>query len=75
MHFSDFLKIPEVKVCLKEENFLGACRELYDQTNDSSLPEILKKRAHFYVDMNKPSYGERLRCKIDQLTDGKEQVR
>ena len=75
VHFSDFLKIPEVKVCLKEENFLGACRELYDQTNDSSLPEILKKRAHFFVDMNKPSYGERLRCKIDQLTDGKEQVR
>ena len=59
----------------KRGKLLGPAESFMIKTNDSSLPEILKKRAHFYVDMNKPSYGERLRCKIDQLTDGKEQVR
>lgn len=67
VHFSDFLKIPEVNVCLEEKAFYPACQKLIDQTSDQSLGTRLRNHAEFYAVMDGPTYAERLKKLVDDI--------
>lgn len=68
VHFADFLKLPDVNVCLEEGGFLSACQKLLEQTSDDSLSLRLKHHASHFVDMELPCYGQRLELLIDRVT-------
>jgi hypothetical protein len=68
VHFADFLKLPDVNVCLREEDFYPACQKLLAQTDDEALSLRLKHHASHFVDMELPCYGQRLELLIDRVT-------
>ncbi len=67
VHFADFLKMPDVNVCLEEREFHPACRRLVGQIGDPALATRLRESAEFFVVMDGPTYGERLRDLVGDM--------
>ena len=68
IHFSEFIKLPEVNVCLREEDFLAKCAAFSRQLDEPGLAERLREAASYFVDMENPPYAERLLGLVEELT-------
>ncbi len=67
IHFAEFLKIKIINKCLKEDDFLKSCQNLYKQIDDKNISLALKKASNFFVSSSKKSYGEQLLKLVENL--------
>lgn len=70
VHFQDFWGALGVNVCDQESAFAEECRRLLRQAADSAICEGLVRHAKHFVELEGPSYGERLLRLANELTTG-----
>lgn len=68
-HFADFWGAPGVNVCQDEHAFPEQCRTLLSQAANPVIRQSLLRHAQYFLVLDGPSYGERVRQLADQLTE------
>lgn len=69
VHFVDFWGKPGVNVCNSEAEFAGKCSQLMEQADDPAIHQELQRHARYFLVMDGPGYGERVRQLAHQLTN------